>query len=444
MSARITDGAGTDLAAEAMYFEDQTRAYATFDLAGLPTGSYDVVLELGSGESVTVAQSLEVVPSSGGHYMVDVDAPANVRRLAHYQFTVTWGNDGLNDLPAPLLRVGHTAPFGLEFGSDDLGTRYTFLGVSEKGPAGILRPGESYSITFFTYSDLSPGTWTAFIDRLGKDADEPFDWDALRPSLIPAGMTDADFEPIFQQLLAQIGSTWGDYLAMLSRNAALVAGQAERPDLDALLRVEVELARAALGNAIVGQLLSVELGADLAGTQLFATNQDSGEKFLATVYHDGTFIVNDLTPGSYTLSVRPGVIPYVFPGTYDLLDGQNIWNVQLILDTFSDLTVYVTDPLGLPVANTTVRLYQNDRLVDLVNSDSAGTADFTGVPVGTYVLIAEADGTITRGSHVEPDQHGRWFADLSPVSGPVLGGPFCQRTQALQAERSWLEQYWIA
>ena len=36
--------------------------------------------------------------------------------------------------------------------------------------------------------------------------------------------------------------------------------------------------------------------------------------------------------------------------------------------------------------------------------------------------------TITRGSHVEPDQQGRWFADLSPVDGPVLG-PFCRRTE---------------
>ena len=49
---------------------------------------------------------------------------------------------------------------------------------------------------------------------------------------------------------------------------------------------------------------------------------------------------------------------------------------------------------------------------------------------------------IARGSHVEPDDHGRWFADLSPVGGPILG-PFRQRTQALQAEYAWLETNWI-
>ena len=49
---------------------------------------------------------------------------------------------------------------------------------------------------------------------------------------------------------------------------------------------------------------------------------------------------------------------------------------------------------------------------------------------------------IARGSHVEPDHQGHWFADLSPVGGPILG-PFSQRTQALQAEYAWLEANWI-
>ena len=49
---------------------------------------------------------------------------------------------------------------------------------------------------------------------------------------------------------------------------------------------------------------------------------------------------------------------------------------------------------------------------------------------------------IARGSHVEPDQHGRWFADMSPVDGPRLG-PFDRRSQALEAESRWLEEHWL-
>jgi hypothetical protein len=50
--------------------------------------------------------------------------------------------------------------------------------------------------------------------------------------------------------------------------------------------------------------------------------------------------------------------------------------------------------------------------------------------------------TISRGSHVEPDEQGRWFADLSPVSGPRLG-PFALRSEALAAEQQWLEANWL-
>jgi len=38
-------------------------------------------------------------------------------------------------------------------------------------------------------------------------------------------------------------------------------------------------------------------------------------------------------------------------------------------------------------------------------------------------LPALGEVSIRRASHVEPDDRGRWWADLSPVGGPVLG-PF--------------------
>ncbi len=51
--------------------------------------------------------------------------------------------------------------------------------------------------------------------------------------------------------------------------------------------------------------------------------------------------------------------------------------------------------------------------------------------------------TIARGSHVEPDAVGVWWADLSPVAGPKLG-PFANRSEALTAEVNWLEQHWLS
>jgi hypothetical protein len=49
---------------------------------------------------------------------------------------------------------------------------------------------------------------------------------------------------------------------------------------------------------------------------------------------------------------------------------------------------------------------------------------------------------ITRASHVEPTDDGRWTADLTPVGGPVLG-PFAFRSNALSIERRWLAMHWL-
>jgi len=49
---------------------------------------------------------------------------------------------------------------------------------------------------------------------------------------------------------------------------------------------------------------------------------------------------------------------------------------------------------------------------------------------------------ISRGSHVEPDAEGRWYADLAPVGGPKLG-PFALRSEALAAEVAWLQEHWL-
>ena len=50
--------------------------------------------------------------------------------------------------------------------------------------------------------------------------------------------------------------------------------------------------------------------------------------------------------------------------------------------------------------------------------------------------------TIARASHVEADQHGSWIVDLSPVGGVMLG-PFFYRSEALAAERDWLDEHWL-
>jgi hypothetical protein len=50
---------------------------------------------------------------------------------------------------------------------------------------------------------------------------------------------------------------------------------------------------------------------------------------------------------------------------------------------------------------------------------------------------------IRRGSHVEPTNDGRWIADLCPAGAQHPLGPFRNRSDALRAERDWLETNWL-
>jgi hypothetical protein len=69
-----------------------------------------------------------------------------------------------------------------------------------------------------------------------------------------------------------------------------------------------------------------------------------------------------------------------------------------------------------------------------------------GVVKAIYSELVSLDSlgsmTITRGSHVEPDEQGLWHADLSPSHGPVLG-PFNCRSDAIDAEIAWLTKNWL-
>ena len=49
---------------------------------------------------------------------------------------------------------------------------------------------------------------------------------------------------------------------------------------------------------------------------------------------------------------------------------------------------------------------------------------------------------IRRGSYLDADEHGRWYADLCPVNGPRLG-PFKDRSSGLTAEQEWLDLNWL-
>ena len=72
-----------------------------------------------------------------------------------------------------------------------------------------------------------------------------------------------------------------------------------------------------------------------------------------------------------------------------------------------------------------------------IHLDNDHTGTVTSIYQEALTLDALGPASIRRASHVEPDDQGRWYADLSPVDGPMLG-PFDRHSDAHIAEVRWL------
>lgn len=74
----------------------------------------------------------------------------------------------------------------------------------------------------------------------------------------------------------------------------------------------------------------------------------------------------------------------------------------------------------------------------IVDSDGSIRAIYSDDVADVLREVGALD--IRRASHVEPDQDGRWTADMTPVGGPVERG-FTTRSGALSWEVAWLSAH---
>ncbi|MEM9825059.1 MAG: CARDB domain-containing protein [Planctomycetota bacterium] len=407
VTARLVDLLGNSLAAERMSFESQLLAYATFDLRGLTPGQYDVIFENADGSNVTVSGGLEVVPGGGGTNTPTINAPSAVRRGNAYSFVVGWGNDGINDAEPPLLVVGSDVAFGTSYAEPDLGSRHTFYGVvAGQGPAGILRPTNAETRNFFASAPIGGGRSTVFVDRLGLDREAPFDWDRVRDQLISPEATDASFEATFQQLVSQVGTTWGDYLEMLAINAPKMTefvGSASSP-LD-LVRIEFTKAAAAIGTSISGLLFARDLSVPIGAQTVVARNLDTGERFSTRSLADGTFVLPRVTAGSYELVVPNAILAGDATNTFVVADGQGFADAILNIESSLKISGEVeaaADGAAIPDALVTAYIDGESASPSIATTSSDGLYELPGLMNTSYTVVAQADGFARSSTTVNP------------------------------------------
>lgn len=396
VTVKLSGARGFQLSASNCLRASDSEFYATFNLRGVLPGKYTVTFTNENSVNVRLSDSLTVVASTTSEPVIPrVLAPSAIRRDREFSFTVEWTNESKNDAIIPLLTVGSTVPFGLEHGNYSLGTRYTFSGLNTSGgPSGIIRPGQTQSLTFWGYSNNEPGEYRIYVDRNGKDPGAQFDWDSIRTEIRPAGMSDTEFEPIFTQLRNQVGPTWGDYLDMLSRNAGLVTSQdGNKYDPVTLTGFEIRKARAALATSISGKAVISDRGTTLAGLTISAENQTTKETFAVTIQTDGSFTFESVTPGSYIFRganfvvVRSPVEPLVVAA------GAHVTNISLQIEKGATIAGRALEnESNEPVADARLLAFSAGELVAFTTTDSRGNYTFSGLAAGDYTFEINAEG----------------------------------------------------
>jgi RHS repeat-associated protein len=218
------------------HYQDAATLFATFDLvaAAAAPGLYDVVVTNPGPESTTEYDALTVVAGGASDFEAKLVVPAIGRPGRPMDVRIEYANTGNVDLPSPLLTVESVEDAAWWLPSPLYGTlappaewvsgsTVSALALSLDGPAAILRPGQSGSVTVKARAPFRPGDMPFALYVLGAPGGaglgEQIDWAQLGRDLRPPDTPSDAWDPLFERLKAQVGNTWGDYLAMLRDNA---------------------------------------------------------------------------------------------------------------------------------------------------------------------------------------------------------------------------------
>ena len=188
MTFEIVDAHGGVHSAESVFISNSSLAYVTFDLTGLPLGTYSVRVRDGA-RTATLTNGINIITGTPGSVQAHLTMPRAMRPDWTEAVTVDYANVGNTDVVAPLMVLSvENAKLRLPGKTEFAYSTVQLLGINSEGPAGILPPGAHGTITLEMQPTASGGTINGKLWVL-SDANQPWDWNAaksiMRPSFVP-------------------------------------------------------------------------------------------------------------------------------------------------------------------------------------------------------------------------------------------------------------------
>ncbi|MBI5760356.1 MAG: carboxypeptidase regulatory-like domain-containing protein, partial [Planctomycetales bacterium] len=386
---RLIDSASQTINPVSVAFTNSTLISATFDLTGRATGPATVEVVNTGNFVASLPDALNIVAGGQGRLVTTISAPDRVRLGRDFVAYVTYTNAGDTDLIAPIFRVINSGSSTLSLTKDRTVTAsiIELIGVNPNGaPAGILPPGATGRIPIYgraaTTADQNLRVETA------QFPSTPIDYAAIESAMRPAGLTDAQWAPLFNQLKTQIGTTWSGYVAALSRDATLLTpAQGLNYSVADVFQIEVDKARAALNSSVSGRLFLNDTMHPLSGPTILLVEQSTNRTFTTPASSDGTFLFPRIDqPGTYDVKVEGYILlspVSVTAGTSD------VTGVNLLVTPAATISGRVLLAVGgAPVADAAVMAYLAGGTSFVATTQGDGTYTIPNVPAGTYTVQA--------------------------------------------------------
>ena len=291
-TVRLVSG-NTLVNATAVEVDSFTHATATFDLAGVALGVYDIRAERGTA-GFTLPRAFTALANGPGRLEMKLVLPSVFTPTSVASGRIEYANTGNVALPAPLMVVQSADPQGNQFPvlSLDLartvqdfwsaapppGVSHRLMVLGSGAVPGVLNPGERISVPFNYLGEKSSrdtdldlelellcveadGTETAvhggplappsplydspradwLVAAHGHDAaQEVIDWGALKQSLRPSTVPAAIWDDVYGRITAPLDSV-GDYVRMLIEDAQYLGRLGQRVvDVDELWNFRVQ------------------------------------------------------------------------------------------------------------------------------------------------------------------------------------------------------------
>lgn len=226
--------------------QSSTTAFVQFDLTGMPTGSYTVEAIASDNTTTSLSNALTVVPAVTNGLQIYLSVPSGTLPNTQGDVTVNYVNQGNIDVLAPLLElVATNALVKLPDQTSFSNSSVQILGISATGPAGVIRPGESGSVSIQYDTTGAVGQDIDFQVQIADDS-QTMDWADAEAGLQLPSIPDSAWPAVFANFVANVGSTVASYHAALAADASYLSQFGEATDdVDTLLSFEIEKANAA-------------------------------------------------------------------------------------------------------------------------------------------------------------------------------------------------------